>query len=84
MNQLLYRFFTRKSGIIATLVGEYKAPDGSICYIFDNQEGGVNLFITDASGELIAIVSETTIIENEDGSGEIMKFFLIFLNCPKS
>jgi len=56
------------------LVGEYKAPDGSICYIFDNQSGGVNLFITDANGELMAIVSETTIVENEDGSGKIMKF----------
>ena len=66
-------FETQKKGIIATLVGEYKAPDGSICYIFDNQDGGVNLFITDANGELMAIVSETTITENEDGSGKIIK-----------
>ena len=62
-----------KKGIIATLVGEYKAPDGSTCFIFDNQEGGVNLFITDVNGELIAIVSETTITENEDGSGKIIE-----------
>ena len=33
----------------------------------------MNLFITDVNGELIAIVSETTITENEDGSGKIIE-----------